>query len=208
MARDNSLPFADALSHVSARTRAPVVPAVVIGVLAVAILILNVNLPNLIEMLCAVAIVWANLAYLMVTFPLLLARLRRNATRSPGPAPPDRDCTDNGDSGTRVAPLPYFSLGRLGLPVNVIAVLWGLFVVVNIGWPRSEIYGSDRWGRFAAPLATLALFVPGATYFLLFQRTRTAILAKHAAEPISDVPAEPHCNLQVAGGQWSVVSGQ
>ena len=42
-----------------------------IGMLAAAILIVNVNLPNVIEMLCSVAIVWANLAYLMVTLPLL-----------------------------------------------------------------------------------------------------------------------------------------
>ena len=48
-------------------------------------------------------------------------------------------------------------MGRLGLPVNVLAVVWGVVVVVNIGWPRPAIYGSDRWGRFAAPLATLAL---------------------------------------------------
>ena len=71
MARDNNLPFAHALSQVSSRTRAPVVPSVVIGALAAMILILNVNLPHVIEMLCSVAIIWANLAYLLVTFPLL-----------------------------------------------------------------------------------------------------------------------------------------
>ena len=118
----------------------------VIGVLAVTILIVNVNLPHVIEMLCSVAIVWANLAYLLVTFPLLLARLRRNASRPLRPAAPDRDFTDNGDFGTPVAPRPYFSLGRFGLPINVIAVLWGLFVVINIGWPRPEIYGSGPLG--------------------------------------------------------------
>ncbi len=80
MARDRNLPFADVLSHVSPRTRAPAVPAVVIGVLAAAILIVNAKLPNVIEMLCSVAIVWANLAYLMVTIPLLVSRRRTGAT--------------------------------------------------------------------------------------------------------------------------------
>ena len=207
MARDNNLPFAHALSHVSARTRAPILPAMLIGGLAVLVLIVNVNLPHLIEMLCAVAIVWANLAYLMVTFPLLLARLRRRQSCPPGTAARGRDFSDNGDVDAHVTPRPCFSLGRLGLPINVIAVLWGLFVVINIGWPRSEIYGSARWGRFAAPLATLALIVPGATYFLLFQRKKTGILAEHAAEQILDGQAESHGNVQVASGQWEVVSG-
>ena len=44
-----------------------------------------------------------------------------------------------------------FSMGRFGLPVNAIAVVWGVFVVMNISWPRTEIYGPDPWGRFAAP---------------------------------------------------------
>jgi hypothetical protein len=71
-------------------------------------------------------------------------------------------------------------MGRWGLAINVIAVAWGLFVVINIGWPRAEIYGEGRWGRFAAPLATLIVLVCGALYFLVFQRTRTGILPEHA----------------------------
>ena len=58
MARDNNLPFAHALSHVPTRTRTPTLPAVVIGVLAATILVVNINLPHVIETLCSVAIVW------------------------------------------------------------------------------------------------------------------------------------------------------
>ncbi len=79
---------------------------------------------------------------------------------------------------------PYFSLGRWGLPINAIVVVWGLFVVINIGWPRPEVYGESAWGRFAAVLATCGLVVAGAIYFLLFQRKRTGILSEHAAEDI------------------------
>jgi amino acid transporter len=163
LARDNNLPFAGALSHVSARSGAPVVPSLVVGAMAGAILVANINLPNVIEMLCSVAIVWANLAYLLVTFPLLLSR-RGNAAAL-GAA-----------GGSR-----YFSLGRWGLPVNVVAVVWGLFVVTNIGWPRTEIYGSHPWGRFAAPLGTLALVGAGTAYYLLYQRKRTGIVLQHRA---------------------------
>jgi urea carboxylase system permease len=189
MARDNNLPFAHSLAHVQSWSKAPVVPSVVVGVLAAAILVVNVNLPNVIETLCSVAIVWANLAYLLVTIPLLVSRLRRGGAGPFG--------GDPGDTGGPVAQVPrhdmatptYFSLGRWGLPVNAVAVVWGLCVVVNISWPRAEIYGEGEWGRFAAPLATLGLIVAGAAYFLIFQRKRSGILSEHAADDIVDCPA-------------------
>jgi urea carboxylase system permease len=186
MARDNNLPFARSLGHVGGRTHAPILPPLLIGVLAAALLALNINLPHVIETLCAVAIVWVNLAYLLVTFPMLMARLRRRGAYSLSrPKTDGRIIADTTGRG-------FFSMGRLGLPVNAIAVVWGVFLVVNIGWPRPEIYGPDRWGRFAAPATTLTLLVVGALYYRFVQRRRGGILAEHAAS--------------VVGGQWPVVS--
>ncbi len=99
-----------------------------------------------------------------VAAPAGAAAARR---RSRLPSPADSDLPPRAPT-TRSRRRPYFSLGRWGLPVNAIAVVWGLFVVVNISWPRAEIYGSGRWGRFAAPLATLGLIVAGALYFCSF----------------------------------------
>ncbi len=184
MARDNNLPFAQVLSHVSPRTRAPVIPSIVIGALAAGILIVNINLPNVIEVLCSIAIIWANLAYLMVTAPLLRSRLdcrdRLPLTRS------RTSLQSKGSAGSDPAGRPYFSLGRWGLFINVVAVSWGVLLVINIGWPRLEIYGSSAWGRFAAPLSTIAVMVSGGLYCRLFQRKKAGILAKHAAEEILD----------------------
>jgi amino acid transporter len=185
MARDNNLPFARALSHVSPRTRAPVVPALVVGILASAILVLNVNIPNVIEMLCSIAIIWANLAYLMVTLPLLLSRRGRprrgRAARSAA--------LPNGTAARQKIARPYFSLGRWGTVVNTIAVVWGLFVVTNIGWPRTAIYGAHPWGRFAAPLATVTLIAAGTVYYFLYQRRQTGIVPEHAAAAGLDATA-------------------
>ncbi len=113
MARDNNLPFAHALSHVAPRTRAPIVPSVVIGLLAATILVLNINMPHVIETLCAVAIVWANLAYLMVTFALLVARLRPRGRRDRF-GPISRTSRDR-DGYEREPQRPLFSLGIFGL---------------------------------------------------------------------------------------------
>jgi urea carboxylase system permease len=168
MARDNNLPFARALGHVPDRTRAPILPPLVIGGLAMILLILNINFSQVIETLCSVAIVWVNLAYLMVTFPMLIARLRPRRQRAIV------------QSGAAADGPGFFSMGALGLPINVIAVVWGVFIVLNISWPRAHIYGTDRWGRFAGPLATLALLAVGAVYYQLVQRGKSGILVEHA----------------------------
>jgi amino acid transporter len=200
MARDNNLPFAVALSHVSPRSRAPVIPSLVVGALAAAILVANVNLPNAIEMLCSIAIVWANLAYLMVTFPLLLSRnKRRGAARVALAAA--TSIPQNATAAPVSVRRRHFSLGRFGLPVNVFAVFWGLFVVTNISWPRTEIYGDHPWGRFAAPLTTLALIAAGTAYYLLFQRRHTGIVPRHVAgESLDGLPLES--NNQTIETHW------
>jgi urea carboxylase system permease len=75
MARDNNLPFGRALARVSGASRTPLVPALVAGLLAAAILVANVGFPNVVEVVTSVAILWANLAYLLVTVLLLRQRL-------------------------------------------------------------------------------------------------------------------------------------
>jgi amino acid transporter len=173
MARDNNLPFARFLARVQHTTQTPIAPAVVTGVLAAIILLLNVNLPRIIETVCSVAVVWANLAYLMVSAPLLIMRLR---------GWPKAQSDDlRGDSGSDQVSHGVFSLGRWGVPVNLVAIVWGVFIVVNMSWPRVEIYGNDPWGQYAAVIATVLLLGSGLFYYLAVQRRRTGILSEHAA---------------------------
>ncbi len=175
MARDNNLPCARALGRVPRRTRAPALPAVLIGALAAGLLVVNIDHPHVIETLCAVAIAWVNLAYLLVTLPMLVVRLRRRW---------DPEAWDPTDSR-------LFSMGRLGLPINAIASAWSLFVVVNVSWPRTEIYGPDPLGRFAAPLSTLGLLALGGLYYAAVQRRRpSGTLAEHRPESL-DPPSRP-----------------
>ena len=176
MARDNSLPFARTLARVRHETRTPIAPALATGAIAVSILLVSINVPRIIETLCSIALVWANLAYLMVSLPLLFLRLQGwPEVVSPKPGVPASATARSAETRSS------FTLGRWGLPVNLIAVSWGLVVVVNMGWPRSEIYGSDPVGRHAAILASLALFGIGAAYYLTRAGRRSEILPEHAA---------------------------
>jgi amino acid transporter len=146
MARDGKLPFSGALARVSPGTRTPVVPAIVTGGLAILILAVNVNLPRLIELVTMVAVLWANLAYLFVT----VALFRRRLVGWPAS--------------------PAFSLGRWGIPVNIAAAAWSAFMVLNVGWPRAEIYGADWPSRFAPLVLTGILLSAGISSYFFMQR--------------------------------------
>jgi amino acid transporter len=119
MARDGALPGSRRLAKVNPRTGTPLAPAVLSGVLAIGLLLLNLGNPTVFSTITATSVVIVYLAYLLVTGPLLVKRLRK---RVPAAQP------------------GWFSLGRWAIPVNAVAVLYGLAMVVNIAWPRAEIY--------------------------------------------------------------------
>jgi urea carboxylase system permease len=142
MARDGQLPFSAALARVSPTFKTPVLPAVIVGALAILVLVVNVNLPKIVELVTMVAVLWANGAYLLVGAAALWRRLQ---------APPPRAASGG-----------LFSLGRFGMPVNAAAVLWSAFMVLNVGWPRAATYGPLWQHRFAPLMLTAALLLCGA----------------------------------------------
>ncbi len=163
MARDNNLPFGSRLARVASRSRTPIVPAVVTGVLAMAILVANVDFPEIIKVVTAVAILWANLAYLLV----MAALLRRRWQGWPA----------KGGSGAT----GLFALGRWGLPVNILATAWCLFAVINVGWPRAEVYGEGWYHHYGGILYTAGLLSFGCLYYSLIQRHKSRVLDDHRA---------------------------
>ncbi|CAN5761018.1 hypothetical protein BH09ACT7_BH09ACT7_18690 [soil metagenome] len=46
-------------------------------------------------------------------------------------------------------------LGRWGIPVNLVAVVMGALLVVNIGWPRAEVYDVAGAGWFMQHFAVI-----------------------------------------------------
>jgi urea carboxylase system permease len=152
MARDGQLPAATRLAHVDPRRGTPVWPSVAIGVLAVGLLAVNIGNAALFTTLSSVCIVMIYLAYLLVSVPTLIARLRgRFTAHEPG----------------------LFSLGRWGVPINIVAVLYGAAMVVNLSWPRSEVYdptGEHPWLTFSAPAVVVGVLLLG----LLARRSRKA----------------------------------
>ncbi|MGW6743474.1 APC family permease [Streptomyces sp. NPDC055025] len=174
MARDSSLPAASLLARVGPRSGTAVAPAIVTGLVAVGVLVINVDQPHIFSVVSGIAVVMIYLACLTVTLPMLVRRLR--GTWQP---------TSEG----------HFSLGRFGLPVNLLAVLWGIGMSVNLAWPRSEVYGAEppfpwypRWGVL---LFATVVAAGGFTYYWLVQRERTGAVQAHrsgATDPPSTAP--------------------
>ena len=142
-------------------------PVVLIGGVATIILLINLNSKKLMDAIVGVSIVWANLAYLLVTLPLLRRRLRGWPAK--------------GESATT----GVFSLRRWGLPINLLAVLWGIALIANVAWPRPE--EEDAWyEEYAAVLFTALLLGSGSLYYWLVQRHKTGVLPEHRALPTDD----------------------
>jgi urea carboxylase system permease len=172
MARDNALPGGSVLAKVHPKYKTPVVPAVLIGAVAVLILVINVGNPQIFTVITSIAIIMIYIAYLLVTVPMLFARLRGDW---PGP--------NAGRDG-------YFSLGRWGLPVNVVAVLWGAGMALNLIWPRQEVYNATepfhwylQWG---AVLFIGVIVAVGLAWYLIRGRHHVGTLPEHMAKQMGD----------------------
>jgi amino acid transporter len=167
MARDHALPFGEGLARVSEQRKAPAAPAIVSGLIAIAILVVDIGNAQIFLTVTSVSIVIVYLAYLMVTVPVLGNRLRgwpKSADAAAGL--------------TGIFTMPRWA----GIAVNGFAAAYGLLMGTNLIWPRAAIYGPGmyEWGAVIAVAAVTAI---GLAYYFTAQHKREAsIAAGHAAE--------------------------
>ncbi len=176
MARDGRLPFGTHIARVSGSRRVPVVPALVVGFLALVILAINISNNSAFVALTSVAIVMFYIAYLGVTVGMLVRRIKGTWPRA-----------EHG---------PYFSLGRWGFLVNLVAVVYGAVVAINIAWPRSAVYDSLAgtkdssghiipahwyWQWIAVLFIGIVFLIGTAYYFAVYRRKPIEVLREHAA---------------------------
>ena len=182
MARDNNLPAGEHLAKVDPRFKTPIVPAVVSGLLAIAILVVNIGNDQIFTVITSIGIIMIYIAYLLVTTPMLMKRLRGRVAA--GGARSERG---------------YFSLGKLGLPINALAVGWGIFMAINLIWPRKDVYNATEpfhwYLQYGAILFIGVVFFGGLAYYWFVQRHKTGVLESHrfqsASDAVPDQPPEP-----------------
>jgi urea carboxylase system permease len=172
MARDDRLPGSRWLAKVHPQLHTPIVSCIAIGVLAF-IPMLQYAGAGIIA-IAATGMIY--LAYFIGNTALLRARLRGwPKTKAP------------------------FSLGRWGLPVNVIALAWGGGMLINFAWPRiatnphpNQLPGTLNFGWHwlnEQPVLWTTLIVivlVGGVYYALVQRTKPS----HMEAPVGEAFAE------------------
>jgi len=157
MGRDGCLPFSKALSKVSSKTQTPVLATLLCGLGAIIVLAVNLQFPKVFELVTSIAILWANLAYWIVVAAQLRNRFKSD--------------THGGDAVAR------FSLGKWGLPINILALVWSSFMVINVSWPRTATYGFEWYNQYAAWIYTAALIFFGVCiYYYKFISTQNKLV--------------------------------
>ena len=182
MSRDEVLPFSSHLRKVSAKGGATVQAALLVGVLAASLLLVNLGHAGVFTALTSTCIVLLYLAYLCVTGPMLYQRLKG------WPKVLGEQLDEDGK--------PVFSLGRWGLPINFLAVVYGLAMAINLAWPRQDVYDPDGTSPALQYFALIVLAVTAVGGLVAFTikkrayRRAIGILPATDAEPVTDpIPA-------------------
>jgi amino acid transporter len=176
MARDDRLPGSRWLANVQPKLHTPVLSCIAIGVLAAVTMIQYAG----VAVIAIAATGMIYLSYLIGNLALFRARLR----------------------GWPKAKVP-FSLGKWGLPINLLALAWGGGMLLNMAWPRAatnprpkEIPGTLDFGWHwlnGQPVLWTVLVVillVGGIYYALVQRRKPAHMQAPEGEVV-EAPASP-----------------
>ena len=140
-ARDDMIVGSEQLKHLSRAHHVPAKALLLSGAVPALIALAAPWLQDAVATIVSFASIGIYIAFQMVVFAALLARLR--GWRPAGP----------------------FSLGAWGLPVNIVALVYGIGAIVNMAWPRSP---QDPWySNYGTIFTSAAVLVLGAIYLVL-----------------------------------------
>ncbi len=167
--RDKMVPASRFFGYVNKRTRTPMWSAIFVGAATIAVLLYSSQLAKII----AWATVGTYIVYQMVVAGAIYARRKG--------WPKDK---------------AYFNLGRWGWPVNIIALAYGVFMIIDLSWP----WTTGSWfDRYLVPVS--AAFVLGAGIIVYFiQRARGVDLSGTIHE-IGQSPVDAEAALAMAAGE-------
>lgn len=142
-ARDEMFVGSKVLQKLSPSTHVPTAALVVCGVVPALIVCVGFYMQNAIALVVSFAAIGIYLAFQMIVGGALYARLR----------------------GWK--PKGQFTLGHWGWPVNIAALCYGLFAIINMSWPRTP--DAPWYVNYSIPLVGSAVIVLGILYMALFR---------------------------------------
>ncbi|UTX53986.1 APC family permease [Leucobacter aridicollis] len=165
-ARDNALPFSATLVRLSRGQRQPIAAILVTTAVGTALFLLSNVAENLYTIMVNFTSGGFYLSFLFPVAAFMVAVIRRRWV--PGP----------------------FSLGRLTVPVAIIAFAWVTLELINIAWPRPA--NSNPLLDWSVVVGTVVLSVLGALVYMRVRgrianvETRAVVLPEPAPQPESE----------------------
>lgn len=145
-ARDRMIAGSSLLGRFSERLHVPPVATLVAGIIPALVVVLFGSSPNALTQIISFAVLAIYVAFQMVVFAALVARLR----------------------GWR--PAGKWTLGRWGSVVNVAALVYGVAAAVNLAYPRTP--GAPWYTNYSVLLGTGVVVVAGLLYLTAGRPTR------------------------------------
>jgi amino acid transporter len=141
--RDGVLPGSSLLARVSPRFHMSPWSVGVAFVIPSAIILATYNSPSALTKIIDFAVVGIYIGFQLVVLAALMARTR----------------------GWK--PAGAFTLGGWGLPVNIIALAYGVGAIVNLSWPRTP--GATWYNNYIVIVSALAVAAVGVIYMILLR---------------------------------------
>jgi amino acid transporter len=142
-ARDQMIFGSRFLSRMSPGHHVPANALIVMGAIPAVIALSSLWLANAINTIISFAAVGIYIAFQMIVLAALLARMK----------------------GWRPAGL--FTLGAWGVPVNLLALAYGVAAIVNILWPRPQSAADPWYAVYGMAATTVGVVLIGAAYMVL-----------------------------------------
>jgi amino acid transporter len=141
--RDGVVPGSSLLSRVSPRFHMSPWSVAVAFVIPSAIILATYNSPSALTKIIDFATVGIYIGFQLVVLAALMARSR----------------------GWK--PAGAFSLGQWGLPVNIVALAYGVGAIINLSWPRTP--GATWYNNYIVIVSALAVAAIGVIYMILLR---------------------------------------
>ncbi len=140
LARDNAMPFSKAMSRLSAKQKQPVIPILVTTVIGMALFLLSNVAENLYLLMVNFTSGGFYLSFLFPVAAFVVVAIRGKWKSGP------------------------FTLGAWTVPVAVVSLVWIVFELLNIAWPR-PVWG-DVWLDWSVVVGAVVIGVVGLFVFL------------------------------------------
>jgi amino acid transporter len=140
-ARDDMVAGSRMFSKLSPHTHVPTASLVMAGVIPSIIAVSGLWLPNAVATIINFAAIGIYVAFMMIVLAALIARMR--GWQPAGP----------------------FTLGAFGWAVNVTALAYQIFAIINMAWPRSP--NDPWWSNYAMIVTTVTVVAAGIVYMVL-----------------------------------------